>query len=268
MNLKDLSKPFPYEDIEWRISRSGIRGGKPWGKVLAYVTARAIQDRLDSICGPENWQNEFKEGPQGGVLCGLSIFVNEKWVTKWNGADNTNIEAVKGGLSDATKRAGVEWGIGRYLYNLEEGWADFDTNGLHSTKIKDGGKDTWFKWNSPPLPEWALPENSKPPPAPQSSPKPKAKNIKEEYEEEKERVIEESSNRDDPELPKNPKDKAQPQESNTGTELKDIVKMVNEAGDAIPNKDKGGIILSARNCQGNSIKLGELKDELQRSYGI
>lgn len=99
-------------------------------------------------------------------------------------------------------------------------------------------------------------------------PQPKAKNIKKEYEEEKEKIIEESYNRSDPELPKNPKDKAQPQESNTGTELKDIVKMINEAGDTIPNKDKGGIILSARNCQGNSISLGELKDELQREYGI
>ncbi|MGH7576528.1 MAG: Rad52/Rad22 family DNA repair protein [Longimicrobiales bacterium] len=37
------------------------------------------------------------------------------------------MESVKGGLSAATKRAAVEWGIGRYLYGIEEGWANVPT---------------------------------------------------------------------------------------------------------------------------------------------
>ena len=159
MDLKQLREPFPQNDIEWRIGSSGIKENKPWGMCLAYVTARAIQDRLDDVCGAENWQNDFKEAPQGGVLCGISIWVNDKWVTKWNGSDNTNIEAVKGGLSGAEKRAGAEWGIGRYLYNLESGWATFHNGGKHSAKIDN----KYYKWDAPDLPLWALPKGSKQP---------------------------------------------------------------------------------------------------------
>ena len=48
----ELSKPFPSSDIEWRVQQSGIAGsGKVWAMVLAYVTNRAIQNRLDEVCG-------------------------------------------------------------------------------------------------------------------------------------------------------------------------------------------------------------------------
>lgn len=43
-----------------------------------------------------------------------------------DGAENTDIEPVKGGLSDAYKRAAVKWGIGRYLYDMEAAWVDVD----------------------------------------------------------------------------------------------------------------------------------------------
>jgi hypothetical protein len=75
-------------------------------------------------------------------------------VTKWDGAENTDIEAVKGGLSGAMKRAAVQWGIGRYLYDLDEGWANIHDRGRHSAKDKN---NKWFKWDPPELPPWALP---------------------------------------------------------------------------------------------------------------
>jgi hypothetical protein len=155
MEFKDLSVPFAQDDIEWRMQQSGLNGTKPWGKCLAYVTNRAIMDRLDSVCGHENWKNLFTAAPVGGILCGISILVDSnEWVTKWDGAQNTDVEAVKGGLSNAMKRAAVQWGIGRYLYNLETGWAVFDKNGKYSAKMKDG---SFHKWNPPQLPSWALP---------------------------------------------------------------------------------------------------------------
>ena len=39
------------------------------------------------------------------------------WISKSDGADDSNIEGAKGGLSDAFKRAAVKFGIGRYLYH-------------------------------------------------------------------------------------------------------------------------------------------------------
>jgi hypothetical protein len=128
--------------------------------VLAYITNRAIMERLDKVCGPENWRNEYTKGPDGGILCGLSIRVGDEWVTKWDGAENTEVESVKGGLSDAMKRAAVQWGIGRYLYKLPVGFANITESGRYrgKTPSKEGRPGERFKWNPPALPEWAVPK--------------------------------------------------------------------------------------------------------------
>ena len=159
IDFSKLKDPFDARDIEWRLQSCGEKNGKVWGICLAYVTNRAIQNRLDDVCGPENWKNEFKEGPDGGILCGISIKCGDEWVTKWDGAENTAIEAVKGGLSNSMKRAAsTGWGIGRYLYYLDEGFAKVSENGKLSGKTKEG---KWFKWDPPSLPAWALPKNTK-----------------------------------------------------------------------------------------------------------
>jgi len=157
MNLELLSKPFPAKDIEWRVQSAGVKNEKPWAMVLAYVTNRAIMERLDQAVGVGNWKNEFKEWMKDSVLCGISIKIDGEWVTKWDGADQTDIEATKGGLSGAMKRAAVQWGIGRYLYNLDATMATILEHGKHYQK---GKKDYYpaFKWNEPTLPSWALPK--------------------------------------------------------------------------------------------------------------
>ena len=158
IDLDKLKEPFPESDIEWRVQSSGEKNGKIWAKCLAYVTARAIMDRLDEVCGVGGWKNEFTTAPISGLLCGISIKIDGEWVTKYDGSDNTAIEATKGGLSSATKRAGVQWGIGRYLYSLDAGWATISDGGEFSAKTKD---NKWFKWNPPQLPDWALPKVKK-----------------------------------------------------------------------------------------------------------
>ena len=157
-NLNKLDAPFLPEEVEWRVQSSGSKNGKPWAKVLVYVSNRAIQNRLDEVCGKTNWKNEYIEGPSGGILCGISILLNGEWVTKWDGAENTKVESVKGGLSDSMKRAAVQWGIGRYLYNMGESWAVFvaPKQGQYNSKI-DG---KFYSWNPPTLPKWALPKPS------------------------------------------------------------------------------------------------------------
>lgn len=47
-----------------------------------------------------------------------------------------DIEAVKGGLSDSMKRAAVQWGIGRVLYDLNTVWVEIEKRG-RSFVIKD-----------------------------------------------------------------------------------------------------------------------------------
>jgi hypothetical protein len=163
-SLETLADPFPARDVEWRVQTSGKTGDKPWVRVLAYIDNRALMERLDEVCGPENWRNDYKVGPGGGILCGLSLLVprdeSSEWVTKWDGAENTDIEGVKGGLSGAMKRAGYQWGIGRYLYNLEEGFAVIGPNGAHYLKPDPSKHGPALKWNPPALPAWALPGGS------------------------------------------------------------------------------------------------------------
>ncbi len=159
MNLSRLLDPFDEHEIEWRVQSCGQGQKGPWAVVLAYVTNRAIQNRLDEVCTPVGWKNEFVVGPNGGVLCGLSIFHNNEWITKWDGADNTAVESVKGGLSDAMKRAAVQWGIGRYLYRLDAGYARISDGGKHYTHDKK--TNLRFRWDPPQLPPWALPGGDK-----------------------------------------------------------------------------------------------------------
>ena len=158
MDLNRLDEPFTSNDIEWRIQQAGKASNGIWAKVLAYVTNRAIMKRLDEVCGKSGWRNEYRDIPNGGgVECGISIKVDGEWITKWDAAENTQVEAVKGGRSGAMKRAAVQWGIGRYLYDLTEGFANVSTErqqGFNYAKTKDLGV---FYWAPPQLPSWALP---------------------------------------------------------------------------------------------------------------
>ena len=172
-NLLKLLEPFPENDIEWRVQACGEKNNKIWARVLAYVTNRAIQTRLDGVCGQGGWQNQFISGPSGGILCGISIKVDGEWVMKYDGAENTDIESIKGGLSSSMKRAAVQWGIGRYLYNLEADFAIVNERGAYSGKTKEG---KWFKWDSPALPKWALIKGDEPKKTQQTEePEPKIK---------------------------------------------------------------------------------------------
>jgi len=121
--VKKFLEPFEMDELEVRVGATIPAQNK--GMALAYVDNRAIQNRLDDAVGSFNWQNQFASGPNGGTICGISIRHPEnpsEWVTKWDGAENSNQSAVKGGLSDSMKRAGYQWGIGRYLYRLDSPW--------------------------------------------------------------------------------------------------------------------------------------------------
>ena len=134
-----LAKPFAPEDLEWRLQNTTEE--KMRGLAVPYVTNRAIQNRLDEVCGPENWYNDFKpwhsNGKKEAQLCGIAIYFEGRgFITKWDGAEDSDIEPIKGGLSDSMKRAAYQWGIGRVLYSLDTVWVDIERRGK-SYVIKD-----------------------------------------------------------------------------------------------------------------------------------
>lgn len=159
-DMNKLKEPFPESDIEWRLQSCGKNNGKFWAKPLAYITSRAVQERLDAVCGTDGWQSSItKQGD--AYLCTLSIRVEHddgstEWISRTDGADSTDIEAVKGGISGAIKRSAVLFGVGRYLYNLKDGWAEISDNGKFSGQTKEKER---FRWNPPKLPAWALPKS-------------------------------------------------------------------------------------------------------------
>lgn len=173
---RELQAPFADQDIEWRAQQSGVNGNKYWAILLAYVNNRAIQERLDNVVGVDKWRNSYEKAPDGGVMCGLSLKFDE-WITKFDGAENTAMEAVKGGLSGAMKRAAVQWGIGRYLYNLDTTIVSLyetkqnDTDLLINVKVKQEGREVRKRMycKRPKLPDWALPSEPKEPTAEQLS---------------------------------------------------------------------------------------------------
>jgi len=128
---EELKKPMQPNEIEWRIQSA--RNGKTI--VVPYLQNRAVMDRFDLAFSPDGWKNEFREWREKGVLCGLSVLCDGQWVTKYDGADETQIESTKGGFSDSMKRAAVQWGLGRDLYKYPRVFIE----GEH-------------KW----LPEWAV----------------------------------------------------------------------------------------------------------------
>jgi hypothetical protein len=109
MTKINLYDPTPASEIK---TRQG-----PGGRLLSYIDARFVMDRLDAAVGPARWQDRYEDRSDGSVRCGIGItFDDVNWIWKWDAGDPSDIEATKGVHSDAFKRAGVKWGIGRDLY--------------------------------------------------------------------------------------------------------------------------------------------------------
>ena len=114
-----LKAPFSPSDVKWRVGATNSDKSK--GLALAYLDARLVMDRLDTVVGQANWQATYSHA-LSKTVCELSLRCGDEWVTKSTGAGDSDIEGEKGALSDAFKRAAVLWGIGRYLYNLDSPW--------------------------------------------------------------------------------------------------------------------------------------------------
>jgi hypothetical protein len=118
-----LFQPFEPGEVHWRLTALDLASGR--GLALAYVDARDVMDRLDVVAGPEGWQCRYSHA-EGKTVCELGLRVAGEWLWKADGAGDTDVEAEKGALSDAFKRAAVRWGIGRYLYGIGPVWVALD----------------------------------------------------------------------------------------------------------------------------------------------
>ena len=153
-----LRRPFSAEDIEWRVGQAGKGSRGPWVKVLAYLTSRAVMERLDEVFGVGGWSHSIREISLGGSF-GVACVIRAGGCEHEDVAECSDIEALKGAASGALKRAAVHFGVGRYLYFLEEGFGRVHEGGKfrHFGKDKRSGDALDFRWDPPALPAWALP---------------------------------------------------------------------------------------------------------------
>lgn len=132
--LEALSAPFGVEDIQWRVgptNAKNVKEGDPVkGQPLIYVDVRTVMDRLDRVCGLDGWQSNYTPGVNGSIVCNIGVRMPDgAWVWKADGAGETDMDGEKGALSDAFKRAGVRFGIARYLYEIKANWITLETKG-------------------------------------------------------------------------------------------------------------------------------------------
>lgn len=135
-----LKRPFPASQISWRVGAT--KKDKSAGIALAYLDARDVMRRLDEVFGLM-WQVKYSHADQK-TICEIGVCIDGQWIWRAGGAGDTDIEAEKGAISDAFKRAAVLFGVGRYLYELPNVWVEID----EFKRMK----------STPSLPKWATPE--------------------------------------------------------------------------------------------------------------
>lgn len=131
-------RPLRADEIEVRIGQIYEKGVS----MLLYKNARVDMAILDETYGEFGWQNDYKE-IKGNMYCGIAV-LNETsgdWVWKWDCGTESFTEKEKGEASDAFKRAGFRWGIGRELYTAPFIWLSV------ATKRKEQGRG--FELNNP-----------------------------------------------------------------------------------------------------------------------
>lgn len=139
IDFNALRAPFDKAAIHWRAQ--SVTGNGDKALALAYIDARNVMERLDAVVGPENWQDSYEETSKGRVICTLSLRIDGRWISKSDGAGNTDVEGDKGAVSDALKRAAVKWGIGRYLYSMPATWVPCECYAE-----KRNNKWVWKRW--------------------------------------------------------------------------------------------------------------------------
>lgn len=106
------------KDVELRVKQIWESNSTVYTLLLVYKEARTDMRVLDETFGAMNWQRKHKL-IGNTMYCAISVWDEDKkqWVEKEDAGKESYSEAEKGQASDSFKRSGVNWGIGRELYN-------------------------------------------------------------------------------------------------------------------------------------------------------
>lgn len=116
--------------------------------LLLYKTARTDMDLLDETVGAENWTDRYEE-IKGNLYCEIGIWNDERkeWVWKQDcgieSREDGEGNEKKGEASDAFKRAGFRWGIGRELYTAPFIWIPADRVNIDASSGRPRTNDSF-----------------------------------------------------------------------------------------------------------------------------
>ena len=165
--INNMFRTLKAEEIEVRVQ--SVKNGK--ANMLLYIDSRAVTKLLDETVGPMNWQTEFYE-VNGQTIGKLGIWDSEKqqWIWKSDTGTESNIEAVKGLISDVYKRMISRWGVvelysspkivldddgyGNTGYRVSEILYDSERNITHLVLVNRFGKEV-FRWDEGQRPQVA-----------------------------------------------------------------------------------------------------------------
>ena len=144
--LKEIPLLTP-KDVELRVQQINKTQHGFYATLLVYKEARTDMNILDEVFGAMNWQRKHKIASDGTMCCSILVWDEEKnhWVEKEDAGQESYSEAVKGKASDSFKRAGVNWGIGRELYNAPNIFFKLDDSEVKVTG--DGKYKTYSHFN-------------------------------------------------------------------------------------------------------------------------
>lgn len=120
--LERLAEPFPADAVQWRAGATSR--DRKRAQALPYADPRLYEDRLNSVC-PGDWQVIFRPWGENRLICELTIH----GVTRASTGEFDDSDRVSQGPTaeaQAFKRACSKFGLGRYLYDIDIHWVDYD----------------------------------------------------------------------------------------------------------------------------------------------
>lgn len=116
MNQKEI-RLLTSDEIDVRVAQTTNYNGEVKVSLLLYKDARVDMKILDELYGPMGWKRTHQLiGDR--LYCTIEVkdTATGEWIAKQDVGTESNTEPEKGQASDAFKRAGFNWGIGRELY--------------------------------------------------------------------------------------------------------------------------------------------------------
>lgn len=135
-----LRQPFDDGTVKWKI-QTNPKENDTFALCVAYIDARDVSARLNEVVGIA-WSSSFGEvitlsrgqKAEQGVECRLTVLGH----TRVDIGTLPANEPLKGGYSDALKRAAVHFGIAAYVYAFPKVWAE----------VKQAGRSYYFTDNA------------------------------------------------------------------------------------------------------------------------